>query len=71
MPQGFIAHQGHFFNIIGGMGQGFFRIELNGAYTRGRTVADARPGSPQPANVDVGVGFNRSRFLEIMRAGLA
>jgi len=45
-------------------------IELTGAYTRGRTVADARPSCPQPANVDVGVGFNRDRFLQIMREGL-
>ncbi len=45
-------------------------IELTGAYTRGRTVADARRSSQQVANVDVGVGFNRGRFLQIMQDGL-
>lgn len=44
-------------------------IELTGTHTRGRTVADGRLRTG-PANVDVGVGFNRARFLEILREGL-
>jgi inosine-uridine nucleoside N-ribohydrolase len=46
-------------------------IELTGAFTRGRTVADLRISQAKPANVDVGVGFDRNRFLQIMREGLA
>ena len=46
-------------------------IELTGTHTRGRTVADIHPSTNRPANVDVGVGFDRIRFLEIMKEGLS
>lgn len=46
-------------------------IELTGTYTRGRTVADIHPSAKRPANVEVGVDFNRERFLQILREGLA
>lgn len=46
-------------------------IELTGKHTRGRTVADVRGRYQQPANVAVGVGFQRERFLEILIEGLA
>ncbi|MBL8056591.1 MAG: nucleoside hydrolase [Anaerolineales bacterium] len=45
-------------------------IELGGAFTRGRTVADAIGWHRQPANVDVGVGLDRERFLAVLLAGL-
>lgn len=45
-------------------------IELTGAHTRGRTVADVHGQTGLPKNVDVGVGFNRDRFLEILAEGL-
>lgn len=45
-------------------------IELNGKYTRGRTVADVHGRTGLPKNVEVGVGFNRERFLEILAEGL-
>lgn len=45
-------------------------IELGGAFTRGRTVADVIGWHRRPANVDVGVALDRGRFLAILRAGL-
>ena len=45
-------------------------VELGGVYTRGRTVADTRVRKSMPANVDVGVGINRKRFLEILYESL-
>ena len=45
-------------------------IELNGKYTRGRTVADVHGRTGLSKNVEVGVGFNRERFLEILVEGL-
>ena len=45
-------------------------IELNGKYTRGRTVADVHGRTGLPKNVEVGVDFNRERFLEILAEGL-
>jgi inosine-uridine nucleoside N-ribohydrolase len=45
-------------------------IELNGKYTRGRTVADVHGRTGLSKNVEVGVGFNRERFLEILAEGL-
>lgn len=45
-------------------------IELRGEHTRGRTVADIHGRHAKPANVDVGVAMERSRFLEILAAGL-
>jgi len=46
-------------------------IELTGAHTRGCTVADDRSLNKKTANVDVGVGINRDRFIEIMHEGLS
>jgi inosine-uridine nucleoside N-ribohydrolase len=47
-------------------------IELTGAHTRGCTAADERThGQRSPANVDVGVSINRSRFIEILHEGLS
>lgn len=45
-------------------------IELNGEYTRGRTVADVHGRTGLSKNVEVGVGFNRERFLQILTEGL-
>lgn len=45
-------------------------IELSGKYTRGRTVADVHGRTGLSKNVEVGVGFNRERFLEILVEGL-
>ena len=45
-------------------------IELRGEHTRGRTVADINGHHLNPANVDVGVAMDRTRFLEIMHEGL-
>jgi inosine-uridine nucleoside N-ribohydrolase len=41
-------------------------IELSGEHTRGRTVADLRGYDSRPPNVDVGVGINRQRFIDIL-----
>jgi len=46
-------------------------IELRGEHTRGRTVADISGRHTKPANVDVGMAMDRSRFLEILAAGLS
>lgn len=45
-------------------------IELTGAHTRGRTVADISGYHKNPPNVDVGVGIDSERFLEILFEGL-
>jgi inosine-uridine nucleoside N-ribohydrolase len=45
-------------------------IEINGAYTRGRTVADSRKRGDALMNVDVGTNINRERFLEILYESL-
>lgn len=45
-------------------------IELNGTFTRGRTVADVHGRTGLAKNVEVGIGFNRERFLEILAEGL-
>ena len=45
-------------------------VELGGSYTRGRTVADSRGRKDMPANVDVGTGIDRDRFLEILYESL-
>ncbi|MBI3764330.1 MAG: nucleoside hydrolase [Chloroflexi bacterium] len=45
-------------------------IELRGELTRGRTVADISGRQKKEPNVDVGVGINRGRFIEIMLEGL-
>jgi len=45
-------------------------IELNGKYTRGRTVADTRGRKDMPINVDVGVDINTHRFLDVLYASL-
>ena len=44
-------------------------VELFGAMTRGRTVADMTYKRKAP-NVDVGIGIDRQRFLEIMMDAL-
>jgi inosine-uridine nucleoside N-ribohydrolase len=41
-------------------------IELNGAYTRGRTVADRSRRRNNDPNVDVGIGIDRERFLDVI-----
>ena len=46
-------------------------IELHGQHTRGRTVADISRRHARPANVEVGVAMDRSRFLEILLEGLS
>jgi pyrimidine-specific ribonucleoside hydrolase len=45
-------------------------IELDGKFTRGRTVADTRGRKNMPVNVDVGIGIDRDRFLEILYESL-
>jgi inosine-uridine nucleoside N-ribohydrolase len=45
-------------------------IELRGTTTRGCTVSDFKMWKKQTPNVNVGVGINRDRFIEIMREGL-
>lgn len=48
----------------------FVDIELTGELTRGRTVADISGVLHKPANVLVGTGINRQRFMDIMFEGL-
>jgi inosine-uridine nucleoside N-ribohydrolase len=45
-------------------------IELTGSLTRGRTVADISGHHSAKPNVDVGVGIDRQRFMEILFEGL-
>ena len=45
-------------------------IELRGDLTRGRTVADISGWHNKKPNVDMGVGINRERFVEILFEGL-
>jgi len=45
-------------------------IELHGELTRGRTVADVFGWFPQKSNVEVGVGIDRERFVQILVEGL-
>ncbi len=45
-------------------------IELHGEYTRGRTVADISGWQKKAPNVEVGVGIQRNRFIEILLTGL-
>lgn len=45
-------------------------IELRGEHTRGRTVADVSGWHHQPPNVEVGIGIDRERFVEILCEGL-
>ena len=46
-------------------------IEMRGAATRGCTVSDFKTWKKQTPNVEVGIGINRDRFIEIMREGLS
>jgi len=41
-------------------------IEINGTYTRGRTVADIRDRKKLPKNVEAGTSINRDKFLDIL-----
>ena len=41
-------------------------IEINGTYTRGRTVADIRDRKKLPKNVEVGTSIDRKKFLDIL-----
>ncbi len=41
-------------------------IEINGTYTRGRTVADIRDRNKLPKNVEVGTSIDREKFLDIL-----
>jgi len=47
-------------------------VELTGKHTRGRTVADisGHHHNSQPANVDVGVGIDRERFMRLLEEAL-
>jgi inosine-uridine nucleoside N-ribohydrolase len=45
-------------------------IELQGALTRGRTVADVSGQRGWQSNVDVGIDMDRQRFVELMYDGL-
>lgn len=45
-------------------------IELNGTFTRGRTVADITGRQNKPKNVEVGISIDRERFFEIIEASL-
>jgi inosine-uridine nucleoside N-ribohydrolase len=45
-------------------------IELRGSGTRGCTVSDFKTWKKQTPNVEVGIGIDRDRFIEIMREGL-
>jgi inosine-uridine nucleoside N-ribohydrolase len=45
-------------------------IELHGEHTRGRTVADISGWQKKAPNVEVGVGIQRNRFIEILLTGL-
>jgi inosine-uridine nucleoside N-ribohydrolase len=48
-------------------------IELTGTLTRGRTVADisGHHHSSKPANVDVGIGIDRERFMQLLEEALS
>lgn len=46
-------------------------IELQGQWTRGRTVADVSGHHRQPANADVGIRIDRERFYQVLYDGLA
>ncbi len=41
-------------------------IEINGRYTRGRTVADIRDRKKLPKNVEAGTSIDREKFLDIL-----
>jgi len=41
-------------------------IEINGTFTRGRTVADIHDRKKLPKNVEVGTSINREKFLDIL-----
>ena len=45
-------------------------IEINGKYTRGRTVADIRDRKKLPKNVEAGTSINREKFLDILYESL-
>jgi len=45
-------------------------VELDGKYTRGRTVADTRGRKDMPVNVDVGTDIDRELFLKILYQSL-
>ena len=45
-------------------------IEINGTYTRGRTVADTRGRKNLTKNVEVGTGIDREKFLDILYESL-
>ena len=45
-------------------------IEINGTFTRGRTVADGRKRGDTLMNVDVGTSIDREKFLEILYESL-
>jgi ribosylpyrimidine nucleosidase len=46
-------------------------IELRGELTRGRTVADISGWQRRTPNLEVGVGIDRDRFVQILMDGLA
>jgi ribosylpyrimidine nucleosidase len=45
-------------------------VELSGVLTRGRTVADISGFQKRKSNVDVGVHFDRKRYIQILLEGL-
>lgn len=45
-------------------------VELEGRYTRGRTVVDVHRVTGQPANADVGLAIDREGFLDLVFAAI-
>jgi inosine/uridine nucleosidase len=46
-------------------------VELNGEFTRGRTVVDLHGVTDRPANADVGLDIDRDRFIGLVRSAIA
>jgi inosine-uridine nucleoside N-ribohydrolase len=46
-------------------------IELEGEFTRGRTVVDLRHVTDRPVNAEVGMDIDRDRFIDLLRVAIA
>ena len=46
-------------------------VELEGEFTRGRTVADLRHVTDRPVNAEVGMDIDRERFIGLLRTAIA
>ena len=46
-------------------------VELEGEFTRGRTVADLRHVTDRPVNAEIGVDIDRDRFIGLLRTAIA